>query len=82
MSEDFAWFKEHYAEFQDKYGRAFIVIKDKKVLGVYETYAEGVRNTARSEELGTFIVQECNPQYEAYNCYIFSSWFFSSSNFC
>lgn len=72
MSKDFVWFKEHYAEFQKKYGKAFIVIKNKQVLGVYGSCAEGVENTLKSEELGTFIVQECNPLYEAYNCYITS----------
>ena len=29
MSEDFNWFKEHYSEFQDKYGKSFIAIKNK-----------------------------------------------------
>ena len=72
MSEDFAWFKEHYVEFQNEYGNAFIAIKNKQILGVYESYAEGVKNTMKSEELGTFIVQECNPQHEAYHCCISS----------
>lgn len=72
MNEDFAWFKEHYPEFQKKYGNAFIVIKNKKVLGTYKSYAEGVRETEKTEDLGTFIVQECNPKCEAYHCYISS----------
>lgn len=72
MSEDFAWFKEHYAEFQKKYGVAFLAIKDKEVLGVYGSYGEAVRKTSAKEKLGTFIVQECNPQYEAYLCSIAS----------
>lgn len=32
MSEDFAWFKEHYTDFQKKYGESFIAIKTKKFL--------------------------------------------------
>ena len=72
MSEDFAWFKEHYTEFQKEYGNSFIVIKNKKVLGVYKSYAEGVKKTSETEKLGTFIVQECNTQYEAYHCCISS----------
>lgn len=72
MSEDFAWFRQHYKEFQQKYGDSFIVIKNKKILGVYNTYAEGVHATSKNEELGTFIVQQCAQDNEAYNCYIAS----------
>lgn len=51
-------FKEHYADFQKKYGESFIAIKNKKILGVYDSYGNGVRETAKTEELGTFIVQD------------------------
>lgn len=72
MSEDFAWFQEHYAEFQKQYGNAFLAIKNKRVLGVYHTYADGVRETAKTEPIGTFIIQECSSHADAYNCYIAS----------
>lgn len=72
MSEDFAWFKEHYIEFQNTYGNSFLAIKNKQVIGTYPTYAEGVRNTLKTEEIGTFIIQECNSECEAYQCYIAS----------
>lgn len=72
MSEDFAWFKEHYKEFQDKYGDSFIVIKNKKILGIYNSYGTGVKETAKTEQLGTFIVQKCSPDYIAYQCSIAS----------
>ena len=31
MSEDFAWFKEHYTAFQKKYGESFIAIKTMRL---------------------------------------------------
>lgn len=71
MSEDFAWFKERYTDFQKKYGESFIAIKNKKILGVYDSYGNGVRETVKTEELGTFIVQECSPDYNAYQWDIF-----------
>lgn len=71
MSEDFSWFKEHYADFQKKYGESFIAIKDKKILGVYDSYGNGVRETTKTEEFGTFIVQECSPDYNVYQWRIF-----------
>ena len=41
------------------------------VFGVYDSYGNGVRETAKTEELGTFIVQECSPDYNAYQWDIF-----------
>ena len=72
MDDDFLWFKNHYAEFQKKYGNMFIVIKNKQVLGAYRSYAMAVRETAKTATIGTFIVQECSTIHEAYLCSIAS----------
>lgn len=72
MNKDFAWFQKHYTEFQKEYGKSYIVIKNQKVIGVYNNYAEAVKKTSITEELGTFIVQECDPCCEAYHCCIAS----------
>ena len=72
MHEDFLWFEKNYPLFQREYGDAFLAIKNKRVIGVYQTYGEGVRETQKTEELGTFIVQECSRTKLAYMCYIAS----------
>ena len=72
MNEDFKWFEDNYSELQSKYGNAFLAIKNKKVIGVYYSYGKGVRETQKNEELGTFIIQECNKNYIAYTCCIAS----------
>lgn len=72
MNEDFAWFEQHYQEFQTTYGNAFLAIKNKQVIGVYDSYGEGIRETQKTEELGTFIVQECSKDCIAYSCCIAS----------
>lgn len=72
MNEDFEWFEEHYQEFQSEYGNAFLAIKNKQVIGVYGSYGDGVRETQKTEPLGTFIVQECNKNHIAYTCCIAS----------
>lgn len=73
---DYQWFLGNYSNLFEKYGMAYLVIKNKTVLGVYKSYAEGVRNASNGEELGTFIVQKCNGDESAYTNYI------SSMNFC
>jgi len=70
QNADYEWFLTHYAELYQKYGEAYIAIKNQMVLGAYETYAEGVRGTLKTEKIGTFIVQLCGEDESAYTNYI------------
>ena len=76
QSADFEWFKANIDALYDQYGSAFLAIKDRTILGVYETYGEGVRSTMEDEQLGTFIVQRCGQGEEAYTNYIASTSFY------
>ena len=73
QDKDFRWFLDNYDGLYKKYGHAYLAIKNGKVLGTYETYAEGVRTTEKSEEPGTFIVQLCDGTEAAYTNYILSN---------
>ena len=57
--DDYLWFVDHYNDLSNQYGDAFLAIKEKRVLNVYQSYGEAVRETQRTELLGSFIVQEC-----------------------
>ena len=72
MNDNFKWFMEQYSELSKLYGDSFIVIKDKKVIQTYSTYAEAVLETQKTEDLGTFIVQECRKTGEMFQCRIAS----------
>lgn len=72
VQEDYKWFLEKYNDLYEKYGEAYLAIKNKKVLGVYNTYADGVRLTSKNEELGTFIIQKCGKDESSYTNYIAS----------
>ena len=72
QDDDFNWFLENYGELYERYGRSFLAIKDKRVLGVYKSFKEAVDATLRTEEAGTFIVQECNGDESAYSVHIAS----------
>ena len=64
---DFNWFLNNYDSLYKKYGHKYLVIKNHAVLGAYNNMREALDNT--KEELGTFIVQECNGDESAYtNC--------------
>lgn len=72
MDLDYEWFLENYMDIFQRYGESYVVIKNRQILGTYSSYADGVRKTAVTEELGTFIVQFCNGDESGYTNYIAS----------
>jgi hypothetical protein len=72
QESDYRWFIEHYSDLFKEYGKTYLAIKNKKVIGVYSSYAKGVWKTRQKEKLGTFIIQECNGNESAYTNYIAS----------
>ena len=72
QDKDYQWFQEHYNDLFSKYGNSFLAIKGEEVIGVYQSFAEGVCATQKTEELGSFIVQQCNGNESGYTNYIAS----------
>lgn len=72
QSRDFKWFKENRIGLFTKYGDVFLAIKNRQVIGVYQSYAEGFKKTSQKEEVGTFIVQHCTKDESGYTNYIYS----------
>ena len=65
QDRDYSWFIDNLPMLYQKYGDDYIVIKNKNVIGRYKSFAEGVHNTEKTEEIGTFIVQKCGPNQES-----------------
>ena len=72
MEDNYTWFLQQYDALRREYGNAFLAIKDQRVLSAYRSYGEAVHETAKTEALGTFIVQECRANGEMYQCCIAS----------
>ena len=66
LEKEFEYYLEHQDELVEKYNGKFIVIKDCNVIGVFESELEAIEHTAKQYELGTFLVQKCEPGSEAY----------------
>lgn len=64
MRADFQYFLDNIGNLFCEYGDRFVVIKNKAVLGSYDTAADAITNTTKSEKMGTFIVQRCAPSVE------------------
>ncbi len=71
--QDFAWFVENYNAIYQKYGHAFIAIKNKQIIGVYKNIRTAVTETFKTESPENCIIQECNGKESAYSCYIASN---------
>ena len=59
VKQNFDYFKENFEELYKQYKGKYIVLKNCEVIGVYSNLAQAARETAKTEELGTFAVQHC-----------------------
>ncbi|MCQ2753260.1 MAG: hypothetical protein MJ207_01330 [Bacilli bacterium] len=75
ISKDFTWFVKNYKKLFNKYGSCFLAIKNAKVIGVYSSYVEGVKETQKTEKIGTFIIQQTGRDKSCYTNYISSMCF-------
>jgi hypothetical protein len=67
LKEEFKYYINNQDELVKKYNGKFIVIKNKSVIGTYDSEKEALEKTSATEELGTFIVQKCEPGRESYS---------------
>jgi hypothetical protein len=56
------YYRQNRDKFELMYNNKFIVIKEKKVIGAYESHAAAYDEAAKYHEIGTFIIE--NPRKE------------------
>ncbi len=66
LEKEFKYYLDHQTELVEKFNGKFIVIKNEKVIGVYDTKNDAYFETIKTEKLGTFIIQLCTPGPDAY----------------
>ena len=66
LTKEFEFYLKNQEKLVEKYDGKVIVIKNCKIIGTYETEIEAVNETSKTEELGTFLVQKCEPGTESY----------------
>jgi hypothetical protein len=66
LEKEFNFYLANQAELVKKYNGKYIVIKNQEVIGIYESEVEAVEKTSADHELGTFLVQKCEPGIESY----------------
>ncbi|HUZ60776.1 MAG TPA: hypothetical protein VMU83_18540 [Hanamia sp.] len=61
LKKEFQYYLDHQEELVKKHLNKFLVIKDQKVVGVYDTKQTAYDESTSKYELGTFLIQHCLP---------------------
>lgn len=67
LEKEFEYYLKNQDDLVKKYNGKYIVIKDSQVIGDYDNELEAIRKTMEKYELGTFLVQKCEPGNESYS---------------
>ena len=65
LQVEFEYYLKRQTELAEMYQGRFIVIKGGTVLGDYETAPDAMRETVKTHELGTFLIQRCDADPES-----------------
>lgn len=59
LKDEFEFYLQNQKQLADKHNGKFLVIKNHKIIGVYDSELEAIQETSKTEKLGTFLVQKC-----------------------
>ncbi len=66
LENEFNFYVEHQEELVKKYDGKVIVLKDNKVIGVFDNDHDAVNEISKTHEIGTFLVHKCGAGVENY----------------
>ena len=66
LEKDFQYYLEHQTELVKDYKGKYLVIKDQKVIGVFDSQADAYNETQKEHEVGTFLIQLCELGKDSY----------------
>lgn len=67
LHSEFEYYLAHQEELIAQYEGQYIVIKDQKILGHYPSRIAAYKETKKHHALGTFIIQLCAADVDAYS---------------
>ena len=66
LTKEFEFFKANQDSLVAEHDGKYIVIKDQKVVGAFNTELEAYNDAKQKFALGTFLIQHCIPGSESY----------------
>ncbi len=62
LKKEFEYFLANKETLNKQYGGKYIVIKNQEIIGVFDSEIDAVEQTSQKEQMGTFLVQKCDPR--------------------
>jgi hypothetical protein len=66
LEKEFEFYVQNQNKLVEKYNGKYIVIKNHEIIGVFDSEIDAVEKTSERHELGTFLVQKCEPGKDSY----------------
>lgn len=66
LLKEFEYYIQNQDEFVEQYDGKVIVLKNNKIIGIYQTEIEALTETQEEHEIGSFLIQRVSPGIEAY----------------
>lgn len=66
LDKEFEFYKSQQEELVKQYLGKFLIIKDQKVVGSFDTKLEAYNDGVKNYGLGNFLLQECLPGEDNY----------------
>lgn len=66
LDQEFKYYLDNQDELVKQYNGKYIVVKDQKVIGSYNSESEAYFETEKKHEVGTFLIQFCEPGEGSY----------------
>ncbi len=66
LKQELDYFIAHQQDLVELYNGKFLVIKEMKIRGVYDTELQAYTEAKKKFDLGTFLIQHCIPGSESY----------------
>ena len=67
LEKEFKYYIDNQEDLVKRYSGKFLVIKNRKVIGEYNSTGEAYDNAIKTEALGTFLIQHCFAGKESYS---------------
>ena len=61
LKQEFQYYLDHQEELVKEHLNKFLVIREQKVVGVYDSKQEAYNEATSKYEMGTFLIQQCLP---------------------
>lgn len=66
LEKEFEYYIDHQDKLVEEYNGKVLVIKGPKIIGVFNSEIEAVKETSKTHKPGTFLVQKCEPGSDSY----------------